>query len=73
RNLYEKYKLEFEEGGGALNPQQIEEDLFNHITGSFQGKQIIYNENDELQENDSAFLQSGTIQYQARDRSSKEQ
>ncbi|KAK5776344.1 hypothetical protein PVK06_044303 [Gossypium arboreum] len=34
---------------------------------------IIYDEKDELQENDSAFLQSGTMQYQARDRSSKEQ
>ncbi|TYI76455.1 hypothetical protein E1A91_D06G077600v1, partial [Gossypium mustelinum] len=33
RNLYEKYKLEFEEGEreGVLDPQQIEEDLFNHI------------------------------------------
>ncbi|KAK5786324.1 hypothetical protein PVK06_040960 [Gossypium arboreum] len=37
------------------------------------GKQIIYDEKDELQKNDLAFLQSGTMQYQARDRSSKEQ
>ena len=29
RFLYEKYESEFEEG--ALDPQQIEEDLFNHI------------------------------------------
>ncbi|MFQ6652982.1 hypothetical protein Gotur_024611, partial [Gossypium turneri] len=93
RNLYEKYKSEFEEGEGegVLDPQQIEKDLFNHIVwapriwcpwgflfdcierpnelgfpywaGSFQGKQIIYDEKDELQKNDSAFLQSGTIQY----------
>ncbi|MBA0659577.1 hypothetical protein Goklo_011696 [Gossypium klotzschianum] len=35
--------------------------------------QIIYDEKDELQENDLAFLQSGTMQYQTRDRSSKEQ
>ncbi|KAK8580654.1 hypothetical protein V6N12_070915 [Hibiscus sabdariffa] len=33
RNLYEKYESEFEEeeGKGVLDPQQIEEDLFNHI------------------------------------------
>uniref|UniRef100_UPI003002F1C6 Ycf2 n=1 Tax=Potentilla desertorum TaxID=667246 RepID=UPI003002F1C6 len=37
---------------------------------SFQGKRIIYDEKDGLQENDSEFLQS---QYQTRDRSSKEQ
>ncbi|KAF3455704.1 hypothetical protein FNV43_RR00346 [Rhamnella rubrinervis] len=31
--LYEQYELEFEEGEGegVLNPQRIEEDLFNHI------------------------------------------
>nr|YP_010210878.1 Ycf2 [Paraboea dictyoneura]YP_010210898.1 Ycf2 [Paraboea dictyoneura]UBD08762.1 Ycf2 [Paraboea dictyoneura]UBD08782.1 Ycf2 [Paraboea dictyoneura] len=103
RFLYEKYESEFEEGEGegALDPQQIEEDLFNHIvwapriwrpwgflfdcierpnelgfpywSRSFRGKRIIYNEEDELQENDSDFLQSGTMQYQTRDRSSKEQ
>ncbi|THU42699.1 hypothetical protein C4D60_Mb00t17840 [Musa balbisiana] len=32
-----------------------------------------YHEEDELQENDSEFLQSETMQYQTRDRSSKEQ
>ncbi|RWR98014.1 ycf2 chloroplast [Cinnamomum micranthum f. kanehirae] len=94
---------EFEEGEreGALDPQQIEEDLFNHIVWapriwrpcgnlfdciertnelgfpywarSFRGKRIIYHKEDELQENDSEFLQSGTMQYQTRDRSSKEQ
>nr|YP_010615629.1 Ycf2 [Smilax astrosperma]YP_010615647.1 Ycf2 [Smilax astrosperma]WAU46817.1 Ycf2 [Smilax astrosperma]WAU46835.1 Ycf2 [Smilax astrosperma] len=101
RFLYEKYESEFEEGEGALDPQQIEEDLFNHIVwapriwrpygnlfdcierptelgfpywaGSFRGKRIIYHKEDELQENDSEFLQSGTVQYQTRDRSSKEQ
>nr|YP_009572398.1 hypothetical chloroplast RF2 [Monococcus echinophorus]YP_009572416.1 hypothetical chloroplast RF2 [Monococcus echinophorus]QBE87362.1 hypothetical chloroplast RF2 [Monococcus echinophorus]QBE87382.1 hypothetical chloroplast RF2 [Monococcus echinophorus] len=101
RFLYEKYESELEEGEGALDPQQIEEDLFNHIVWapriwnpwgfrfdwierpnelgfpywarSFQGKQIIYDKEDELQENDSKFLQSGTMQYQTRDRSSKEQ
>jgi hypothetical protein len=33
RFLYKKYELEFEEGEveGILDPQQIEEDLFNHI------------------------------------------
>ena len=33
RFLYEKYESEFEEGPGerALNLQQIEKDLFNHI------------------------------------------
>ncbi|EEF42571.1 conserved hypothetical protein [Ricinus communis] len=103
RFLYEKYESEFEEGEGeeVLNPQQIVEDLFNHIVWapriwcpwgflfdciekpnelgfpywarSFRGKRIIYNEEDELQENDSEFLQSGAMQYQIRDRSSKEQ
>ncbi|KAK9011641.1 hypothetical protein V6N11_044487 [Hibiscus sabdariffa] len=46
---------------------------FPYWAGSFRGKRIIYDEKDELQENDSEFLQSGTMQYQARDRSSKEQ
>nr|WJZ23256.1 Ycf2 [Tetracme quadricornis]WJZ23275.1 Ycf2 [Tetracme quadricornis] len=103
RFLYEKNESEFEEGEGegVLDPQQIEEDLFNHIVwapriwrprgflfdcierpnelgfpylaGSFRGKRIIYDEKYELQENDSEFLQSGTMQYQRRDRSSKEQ
>nr|XP_048322931.1 protein Ycf2-like [Ziziphus jujuba var. spinosa] len=40
---------------------------------SFQGRWILYDEEDELQENDSEFLQSGTMQYQTRNRSSKEQ
>nr|YP_010694069.1 Ycf2 [Impatiens conchibracteata]YP_010694089.1 Ycf2 [Impatiens conchibracteata]WCD66762.1 Ycf2 [Impatiens conchibracteata]WCD66782.1 Ycf2 [Impatiens conchibracteata] len=93
RFLYEKYESEFEEGEGegALDPQQIEEDLFNHIvwaprrwrpwgflwierpnelgfpcwSRSFRGKRIIYD--------DSEFLQSGTMQYPTRDRSSKEE
>ena len=101
RFLYEKYESELEEGEGALDPQQIEEDLFNHIVWapriwnpwgflfdcierpnelgfpywarSFRGKRSIYDKEDELQENDSEFLQSGTMQYQTRDRSSKEQ
>nr|QBC71944.1 hypothetical protein RF2 [Gisekia sp. GY-2019]QBC71945.1 hypothetical protein RF2 [Gisekia sp. GY-2019] len=101
RFLYEKYESELEEGEGALDPQQIEEDLFNHIVWapriwnpwgflfdcierpnelgfpywarSFRRKRIIYDEEDELQENDSEFLQSGTMQYPTRDRSSKEQ
>nr|ATL62575.1 Ycf2 [Luculia grandifolia] len=103
RFLYEKYESEFEEGEGegALDPQQIEEDLFNHIVWApriwrpwaflfdcierpnelgfpywsrpFWGKQIIYDEEDGLQENDSEFLQNGTVQCQTRDRSSKEQ
>nr|YP_010028113.1 hypothetical protein RF2 [Arnebia tibetana]YP_010028131.1 hypothetical protein RF2 [Arnebia tibetana]QOS48469.1 hypothetical protein RF2 [Arnebia tibetana]QOS48487.1 hypothetical protein RF2 [Arnebia tibetana] len=103
RFLYEKYESEFEEGEGegALDPQQIEEDLFNHIvwapriwrpwgflfdcierpnelgfpyrSRSFRGKRIIYDEEGALQENDSEFLQIGTMQYQTRDRSFKEQ
>nr|YP_010330803.1 hypothetical protein RF2 [Parietaria floridana]YP_010330820.1 hypothetical protein RF2 [Parietaria floridana]UNY34025.1 hypothetical protein RF2 [Parietaria floridana]UNY34042.1 hypothetical protein RF2 [Parietaria floridana] len=101
RFLYEQYKSEFEEGEGVLDPQRIEEDLFNHIVWapriwrpwgfrynqiespnelgfpywarSFRGKRIIYDEEDGLKENDSEFLQSGTMQYQTRDRSSKEQ
>ncbi|RYR16722.1 hypothetical protein Ahy_B04g073754 [Arachis hypogaea] len=100
RFLYEKYESEFEEGEGVLDPQQMEEDLFNHIVWapriwrpwgflfncierpnelgfsywamSFRGKRIIYEEEDEFQENYSEFLQGGTMQYQTRDRSSKE-
>ncbi|XP_049399715.1 protein Ycf2 A-like [Solanum stenotomum] len=45
----------------------------NTCSRSFRGKRILYDENDELQETDSGFLQSGTMQYQTRDRSSKEQ
>ncbi|KAK4750309.1 hypothetical protein SAY87_027758 [Trapa incisa] len=87
RFLYEKYESGFEEEDGVLDPQQIEEDLFNHIVWapriwrpwdflfdcieisnelgfpywarSFRGKRIIYDEKDELQENDSEFFQSG--------------
>nr|YP_009443816.1 hypothetical chloroplast RF2 [Aconitum sinomontanum]ATU07016.1 hypothetical chloroplast RF2 [Aconitum sinomontanum] len=101
RFLYEKTEFEEGEGEGALDPQQLEEDFFNHIVWapriwhpcgnlldcierpnelgfpywarSFRGKWIIYHEEDELQENDSEFLQSETLQYQTRDRSSKEQ
>nr|YP_010511328.1 Ycf2 [Carya palmeri]YP_010511347.1 Ycf2 [Carya palmeri]UQJ78298.1 Ycf2 [Carya palmeri]UQJ78317.1 Ycf2 [Carya palmeri]DAZ92055.1 TPA_asm: Ycf2 protein [Carya palmeri]DAZ92075.1 TPA_asm: Ycf2 protein [Carya palmeri] len=46
---------------------------FPYWARSFRGKRIIYDEEDELQENDSEFLQSRTVQYQTRDRSSKEQ
>ena len=46
---------------------------FPYWVRSFRGKRIIYDEEDGLQENDSEFLQSGTMQYQTRDRSSKEQ
>uniref|UniRef100_A0A1Y3BUD2 Uncharacterized protein n=1 Tax=Helianthus annuus TaxID=4232 RepID=A0A1Y3BUD2_HELAN len=46
---------------------------FPYWSRSFRGKRIIYDKEDELQENDSEFLQSGTAQYQTRDRSSKEQ
>nr|YP_009972099.1 hypothetical chloroplast RF21 [Butomus umbellatus]QNH69993.1 hypothetical chloroplast RF21 [Butomus umbellatus]UDZ61530.1 hypothetical protein RF2 [Butomus umbellatus] len=104
RFLYEKYESGFEEGEGegAVDLQQIEEDLLNHIVWapriwrhcgnlfdciekrpnelgfpylarSFRGKQIISHKGDELKEKDSKFLQSGTMQYQTRDRSSKEQ
>ncbi|KAL0300048.1 UNVERIFIED_CONTAM: protein Ycf2 [Sesamum calycinum] len=103
RFLYEKYESEFEEGEGegALDPQQIEEDLFNHIvwapriwrpwgflfdcierpnelgfpywSRSFRGKRIIYDEEDELSENDLGVLaEVEPLQYQTRDRSSKE-
>ncbi|XP_042757684.1 protein Ycf2 [Lactuca sativa] len=46
---------------------------FPYWSRSFRGKRIVYDEEDELQENDSEFLQSGTVQYQRRDISSKEQ
>ncbi|MCD7468362.1 Protein Ycf2 A [Datura stramonium] len=62
RFLYEKYESEFEEGEGE-----------GALDLSFRGKRIIYDEEDKLQKNDSRFLQSGTMQYQTRDRSSKEQ
>ncbi|KAL4315791.1 hypothetical protein AHAS_Ahas15G0220400 [Arachis hypogaea] len=31
RYPYGKYESKFEEGEGVLDPQQMEEDLFNHI------------------------------------------
>ena len=46
---------------------------FPYWSRSFRGKRIVYDEEDELQENDSEFLQNGTVQYQTRDISSKEQ
>jgi hypothetical protein len=46
---------------------------FPYWARSFRGKRIFYDEEDELQENDSEFLQGGTMQYQTQDRSSKEQ
>nr|WGT74728.1 Ycf2 [Sanguinaria canadensis]WGT74745.1 Ycf2 [Sanguinaria canadensis]WGT74813.1 Ycf2 [Sanguinaria canadensis]WGT74830.1 Ycf2 [Sanguinaria canadensis] len=109
RFLYEKSEFEEGEGEGALDPQEMEEDLFNHIeedlfnhivwapriwrpwgnlfdciersnelgfpywARSFRGKRIISDQEDELQENDSEFLQSETMQYQTRDRFSQEQ
>ncbi|KAJ9535285.1 hypothetical protein OSB04_un001617 [Centaurea solstitialis] len=61
-----------EEGGEGdrtkkkLLDAQIEEDL------SFSGQGIFYDEEDELQENDSEFLQSGTVaSVLTRERSSK--
>ena len=36
-------------------------------------ERIIYDKEDEFQENDSEFLQSGIVQYQTRDRSFEEQ
>ncbi|MCD7451897.1 Protein Ycf2 A, partial [Datura stramonium] len=45
---------------------------FPYWSRSFWGKRIIYDEENELQDNDSGFLQSGTMQYQTRDRSFKD-
>ncbi|CAN6458736.1 unnamed protein product [Victoria cruziana] len=45
---------------------------FPYWVSSFQDKRIISHKEDKLQENDLEFLQSGTVQYQTRDRSSKE-
>ncbi|XP_073220846.1 hypothetical chloroplast RF21 (chloroplast) [Cicer arietinum] len=45
---------------------------FPYWERSFRDKQMIYDEEDELQENDSEVLQDVTMQYQTRDRSSKE-
>ncbi|KAL5844423.1 hypothetical protein ACOSQ4_010381 [Xanthoceras sorbifolium] len=75
RFIYEKYESEIWRPWGFLfdcieRPNSLG---FPYRAGSFRGKQIIYDEKDELQENDSEFLQSRTMQYQTRDRSSKEQ
>nr|YP_010163418.1 hypothetical chloroplast RF21 [Parochetus communis]QRI61210.1 hypothetical chloroplast RF21 [Parochetus communis] len=60
---------------GFLFERSNENELvFPYWERSVRDKQIIYDEEDELQENDSEFLQGGgTMQYQTRDRSSKEQ
>ncbi|KAK2658920.1 hypothetical protein Ddye_005453 [Dipteronia dyeriana] len=55
------------------NPLDMMQNGSCSIVGSFRGKRIIYDEKDKLQENDSKFLQSRAMQYQTRDRSSKEQ
>ncbi|KAH0849427.1 hypothetical protein HID58_096411 [Brassica napus] len=88
RFLYEKYESEFEEGEGeafglleygALGAFYliVSKGLMNWDfpiwPGHFGGKRIIYDEKYELQENDSEFLQSGTMQYQRRDSLPKEQ
>nr|WCR63274.1 hypothetical chloroplast RF21 [Trigonella foenum-graecum] len=103
KNIYKQNESGFEEGEGVLDPEPLEEDLFNHIVWAPRlwrpwgflfdclersnelgfpyweksDKQIIYDEDedeeDELQETDSEFLQDGTMQYQTRDRSSTEQ
>nr|YP_010565824.1 hypothetical protein RF2 [Medicago turbinata]UZC30456.1 hypothetical protein RF2 [Medicago turbinata] len=46
---------------------------FPYWERSFWDKQIIYDEEGELQENDSEFLQDGTMEYQTQNRSFKEQ
>ncbi|MCE0481299.1 Protein Ycf2 A [Datura stramonium] len=53
--------------------ERLNELGFSYWSRSFRGKRIIYDEEDKLQKNDSGFFQSGTMQYQTRDRSSKEQ
>nr|YP_009994476.1 Ycf2 protein [Cuscuta pedicellata]QNP08599.1 Ycf2 protein [Cuscuta pedicellata] len=81
RFLYENYESEFEEDPLDLASQQIEKELFNHIVWAprlwhpwdfLYSERIFYDKEDELQENDSEFLQKGTIQYKTRDRFSKE-
>jgi hypothetical protein len=51
----------------------IKRPRFPYWAGPFRGKRIIYDKKDALQKNDSEFLQSETMQYQTRARSSKEQ
>ncbi|KAI5653929.1 hypothetical protein M9H77_31116 [Catharanthus roseus] len=46
---------------------------FSYWARSFRDKRIIYDEEDDLYENDSKFLHNGKVQYQIRDRYSKEQ
>ncbi|KAI3797631.1 hypothetical protein L1987_32891 [Smallanthus sonchifolius] len=47
--------------------------LYVLTSGNHWGSPLLLWEVDELLENDSEFLQSGTVQYQTRDKSSKEQ
>uniref|UniRef100_UPI003000FB6C Ycf2 protein n=1 Tax=Amorphophallus tonkinensis TaxID=1720486 RepID=UPI003000FB6C len=53
--------------------ERLNELGFPYWARSFRGKQIIFHKENELQEKDSEFLQSGTMQYQTRDRSSEEE
>nr|QXI89105.1 hypothetical protein RF2 [Sinogentiana souliei]QXI89119.1 hypothetical protein RF2 [Sinogentiana souliei] len=87
RFLYEIYEPEFEEGEGEgpLDPQ--EEGLFNHIVWApriwrpwvflfdciERPNELGFPRSFRVKENDSGFLQNGTVQYQTRARSSKEQ
>ncbi|KAI5658736.1 hypothetical protein M9H77_27529 [Catharanthus roseus] len=75
RFLYEKYESEKWRPWAFLfdcieRPNELG---FPYWARSFREKRIIYDEEDELQENDSELLQNGRVQYQTRDRSSKEQ
>ena len=65
--LWRPWNFLFDEGSTEL--------IFPFWEGSFKDKQIIddYDEEGELQENDSQFLQDGTMQDQTRARSSNEQ
>ncbi|CAN0898383.1 Protein Ycf2 [Linum grandiflorum] len=52
--------------------ERLNELGFPYGSKSFPGKGSIYDEEDELQENDEEFLQSGTTQYRMRDGSANE-
>ncbi|GJX78236.1 ribonuclease H-like domain-containing protein [Tanacetum coccineum] len=58
--LHEKtkhFEIEFYEAYAITGAEKLS------FFSPFRGKRIIYDEEDELQENDSEFLQSGTVQY----------
>jgi hypothetical protein len=72
RDRYAEYDWGFSYGYWS-GSKQIKEDELSEIAIYSNYFWYIYHKKEEVQETDSTFLQSGTMQYQTRDRSLKEE